>query len=321
MGFFTSAKKAAAEDNKGDYSKLEFHNLSAKPAASAPPEPVSNPMTAPGQATTPRGSKGRSLFSAPDKPAGMPSADAHKSDAAAYAPRNFPKATDMTAMEQGQQMAAVGGVMAGGAMVPDAGGGGSTNNSAADAAIAKVGFIVKLMAIMQKPGKAFEIMKSKNFSPQNIKEHYGTDDPKKVFFFSHAACVLTVALWGGLKTLSFFFSTHLVPVWQISKMIFQDLQDSLKNGTYSIGRMAFFGGCYGTVIGILDLLPPSIIFKVASWVSRRGSVAATSPCCAAPGARVLRSFHRWPASTCCSCSSSLSSPWSSSPRATPSMAL
>jgi len=34
------------------------------------------------------------------------------------------------------------------------------------------------------------------------------------------------------------------------------------DGSWSIGRLAFFGGCYGTVIGILDLLPPASIFKI-----------------------------------------------------------
>jgi hypothetical protein len=32
-------------------------------------------------------------------------------------------------------------------------------------------------------------------------------------------------------------------------MILHDLQDGIKNGTWSIGRLAFFGGAYGVVAG------------------------------------------------------------------------
>lgn len=49
---------------------------------------------------------------------------------------------------------------------------------------------------------------------------------------------------------------------EVSKMILHDLKEGIRKGAWSVGRLAFFGGCYGTVSGILDLLPPASIFKI-----------------------------------------------------------
>jgi hypothetical protein len=87
--------------------------------------------------------------------------------------------------------------------------------------IGKAGLVLKLMAILQNPKNTLAILKAPPLTKATIKEYYGTDDPKEV-----------------------------------SKMIFSDLQDGIKNGTWSIGRMAFFGGAYGVVMGGLSLLPP-----------------------------------------------------------------
>jgi len=87
-------------------------------------------------------------------------------------------------------------------------------------------YVVKIMAILQNPSKISEILTAENFQ-SGLKDHYGTDDPQKV-----------------------------------AEMIFHDLQDAIKNGTWSIGRLAFFGGCYGTVAGGLNMLPPASIFRV-----------------------------------------------------------
>jgi len=99
-------------------------------------------------------------------------------------------------------------------------------NNEALGLIGQAGFAVKFMAILQNPSKIKAILSASNLKG-NLKEHYGSEDPREV-----------------------------------AQMIFHDLQDALKNGTWSIGRLAFFGGCYGTVAGVLDLLPPASIFKV-----------------------------------------------------------
>jgi hypothetical protein len=86
--------------------------------------------------------------------------------------------------------------------------------------------IVKVLAIMQNPSKIFEIVNAKNFK-EGMSDHYGTEDPMEV-----------------------------------SKMILHDLKDGIRKGAWSVGRLAFFGGCYATVSGILDLMPPASIFMV-----------------------------------------------------------
>ena len=79
-------------------------------------------------------------------------------------------------------------------MMADAEGGGGGDQGAAAQLIGKANFIVKFMAILQNPGKFREIMKSPKLTPQSMKEHYGTDDPKKV-----ALSVRTAPIQGQAK--------------------------------------------------------------------------------------------------------------------------
>jgi len=94
--------------------------------------------------------------------------------------------------------------------------------------INRAGCMVRIMAILQNPKKICQIISAKNIK-ENMREHYGTDDPKKV-----------------------------------AEMIFLDLRDAIRNGTWSVGRLAFFGGAYACVVGVLDLLPPASLFKIFS---------------------------------------------------------
>lgn len=87
--------------------------------------------------------------------------------------------------------------------------------------IGKAGCIVKCMACINAPQKCIAICRSGQFK-ENIGDHYGTDDPQKV-----------------------------------AKMIFQDLKDAVRSGTWSVGRLAFFGGAYGTITGQLIFISQS----------------------------------------------------------------
>lgn len=51
---------------------------------------------------------------------------------------------------------------------------------------------------------------------------------------------------------------------KVSKIILHDLQDAIRNGTWSVGRLAFFGGAYACVAGLLQLMPPMGIFMAAT---------------------------------------------------------
>jgi hypothetical protein len=44
--------------------------------------------------------------------------------------------------------------------------------------------------------------------------------------------------------------------------MFADMKDLLRNGTWSIGRLAFFGGAYAFMEGFFMLLPPLGFLKV-----------------------------------------------------------
>jgi hypothetical protein len=94
--------------------------------------------------------------------------------------------------------------------------------------IDKAQWMIKLMAIFQDPSRIREILNAKNFQ-QGLEEHYGTDDPMKV-----------------------------------SEIVLHDLQDAIRNGTWSIGRLAFFGGAYACFAGLLQFMPPMGILMCAT---------------------------------------------------------
>mmetsp|Transcript_30362 Transcript_30362/g.68081 ORF Transcript_30362/g.68081 Transcript_30362/m.68081 type:complete len:400 (+) Transcript_30362:111-1310(+) len=90
--------------------------------------------------------------------------------------------------------------------------------------IQKAQFVLKFLAILQNPGKILQIVKAKNIH-EDLEKHYGTEDPIEV-----------------------------------ARIVMHDLRDGVEKGTWSIGRMAFFGGCYCSLIGALTLLPFGWIF-------------------------------------------------------------
>mmetsp|Transcript_47774 Transcript_47774/g.108410 ORF Transcript_47774/g.108410 Transcript_47774/m.108410 type:complete len:386 (-) Transcript_47774:307-1464(-) len=94
--------------------------------------------------------------------------------------------------------------------------------------IGKAGPIIKLFKILSNPSQIVSILKSET-SKEGLEDRYGTDDPKV-----------------------------------ISEKIFNDLKEGITKGTWSIGKLAFCGGAYATVIGALELMPPAVIFKIAS---------------------------------------------------------
>jgi hypothetical protein len=82
----------------------------------------------------------------------------------------------------------------------------------------------------QNPQKIFEIVNVENISA-NLEDHYGTTDPIKV-----------------------------------TEQMYAELKAAIRNGTWSIGRMAFFGGAYAAMEGFFALLPPMGLFLVSGGI-------------------------------------------------------
>jgi len=62
---------------------------------------------------------------------------------------------------------------------------------------------------------------------------------------------------------------------QVSEIVLTDMQYFIKEGSWSVGRLAFFGGAYAAVVGVLALMPPKIIFRVFSPLAGVNMIALT----------------------------------------------